>query len=137
MNINFILQSIDLGFAPWLVWPNNCLETWSNSESGRRPRARVLAGGLQLVTEGYIRSRPLPPTLLLDPRYTPGRPQVESGRQIYMYLAQDVQKMFKNIVFVVFRGLRRTRLSANRVPVVSAMRAARTGLIDISWVLCT
>ena len=53
-------------------------------KSGRRPRARSLAGGLRLVTEGYIRSRPLPPTLLLDLRYTPCRPQVKSGRQILM-----------------------------------------------------
>ena len=60
-------------------------------KSGRRPRARVLAGGLRLVTEGYIRSPPLPPTLLLDLAYTPARPPPESGRQIYMYLAQDVQ----------------------------------------------
>ena len=43
-------------------------------KSGRRPRARVLAGGLRLVTEGYIRSPPLPPTLLLDLAYTPARP---------------------------------------------------------------
>ena len=43
-------------------------------KSGRRPRARVLAGGLRLVTERYIRSRPLPPTLLLDRAYTPCRP---------------------------------------------------------------
>ena len=42
-------------------------------KSGRRPRARVLAGGLRLVTEGYIRSPPLPPTLLLDRVYTPAR----------------------------------------------------------------
>ena len=68
-------------------------------KSGRRPRARVLAGGLRLVTEGYIRSRPLPPTLLLDLAYTPARPPPESARQIYMYLALDVRKMFKNIVF--------------------------------------
>ena len=33
------------------------------------------------------------------PRPTPARPPPESGRQIYMYLAQDVQKMFKNISF--------------------------------------
>ena len=32
-------------------------------KSGRRPRARVLAGGLRLVTEGYRCSPPLPPTL--------------------------------------------------------------------------
>ena len=50
-------------------------------KSGRRPRARVLAGGLRLVTEGYIRS---PPTLLLDRGDTPCRPPVESGRQIFM-----------------------------------------------------
>ena len=53
-------------------------------KSGRRPRARSLAGGLRLVTEGYIRSPPLPPTLLLDLRYTPCRPPPESGRQIFM-----------------------------------------------------
>ena len=53
-------------------------------KSGRRPRARVLAGGLRLVTEGYIRSPPLPPTLLVDLRPTPGRPQVKSARQIFM-----------------------------------------------------
>ena len=45
-------------------------------KSGRRPRARVLAGGLRLVTEGYIRSPPLPPT-------PPGRPPPESARQIF------------------------------------------------------
>ena len=33
------------------------------------------------------------------PVSTPGRPQVKSGRQIYMYLVQDVQKMFRNIAF--------------------------------------
>ena len=60
-------------------------------KSGRRPRARVLAGGLRLVTEGYIRSPPLPPTLLLDRGDTPARPPPESARQIYMYLALDVQ----------------------------------------------
>ena len=68
-------------------------------KSGRRPRARVLAGGLRLVTEGYIRSPPLPPTLLLDRGETPCRPPPKSARQIYMYLALDVRKMFKNIVF--------------------------------------
>ena len=44
------------------------------AHSGRRPRARVLAEGLRLVTEGYIRSPPLPPTLLLDRGDTPCRP---------------------------------------------------------------
>ena len=81
-------------------------------KSGRRPRARVLAGGLRLVTEGYMRPRPLPPTLLLSRVYTPGRPPAESGRQIFYVIyilstsmiAQDVE----NIVFTVFRGLRRT-----------------------------
>ena len=68
-------------------------------QSGRRPRARSLAGGLRLVTEGYIRSPPLPPTLLLDRGDTPARPPPESARQIYMYLALDDRKMFKNIVF--------------------------------------
>ena len=33
------------------------------------------------------------------PRSTPCRLPPESGRQIYMYLAQDVRNMFKNIVF--------------------------------------
>ena len=46
-------------------------------KSGRRPRARVLAGGLRFVTEGYIRSPPLPPTLLLDRGETPCRPRVD------------------------------------------------------------
>ena len=46
-------------------------------QSGRRPRARSLAGGLRLVTEGYIRSPPLPPTLLLDRGDTPARPPVD------------------------------------------------------------
>ena len=68
-------------------------------KSGRRPRARSLAGGLRLVTEGYIRSPPLPPTLLFDRGDTPARPPTKSARQIYMYLALDVRKMCKNIVF--------------------------------------
>ena len=68
-------------------------------KSGRRPRARSLAGGLRLVTEGYIRSPPLPPTLLFDRGDTPARPPTKSARQIYMYLALDVRERFKNIVF--------------------------------------
>ena len=86
-----------------------CLPSWGRRhwaaalKSGRRPRARVLAGGLRLVTEGYIRSPPLPPTLLLDRGETPCRPRVDPVstpcRPIHMYLAQAVQKMFKNIVF--------------------------------------
>ena len=73
-------------------------------KSGRQPRAHVLAGGLQLVTEGYIRSPPLPPTLLLDrprghPRSTSGRPQVESGRQIYMLSTSLFAHDVENIVF--------------------------------------
>ena len=46
-------------------------------KSGRRPRARSLAGGLRLVTEGYIRSPPLPPTLLFDRGDTSARPRVD------------------------------------------------------------
>ena len=67
-----------------LFWLCPSLQT-ENTPSPRRPavrrkplksgpRARVLAGGLRLVTERYIRSRPLPPTLLLDRAYTPCRP---------------------------------------------------------------
>ena len=102
-------------------------------KSGRRPRARVLAGGLRLVTEGYIRSRPLPPTPGIppvDPRSNP----VDGCICIYQVFCVGCSK---TSCFTVFRGRRRTRLSSNRASVVSVMRAARTGLIDISWVLCT
>ena len=110
-------------------------------KSGRRPRARVLAGGLRLVTEGYIRSPPLPPTLLLSRVYTACRPPVDPrpnpvDRSICV-LRRMFKKCSKASFFTVFRGLRRIRLSPNRVPVVSVMRAARTGLIDISSVLGT
>ena len=71
----------------------------------------------KLVTEGYIRSPPLPPTLLVD-------------RFICIYQA-FCAGCSKTLFFAVFRGLRRPRLSPNRAPVVSVMRAARTGLIDI------
>ena len=74
--------------------------------SGRRPRARSLAGGLRLVTEGYIRSPPLPPTLLLSRAYTSGRPQVESGRQIYMslifYLPDSTSMIAHDVENIVF-----------------------------------
>ena len=40
-------------------------------QSGRRPRARVLAGGLRLVTEGYRGVPPLPPTWPFLPRSYP------------------------------------------------------------------
>ena len=110
-------------------------------QSGRRPRARVLAGGLQLVTEGYIRSPPLPPTLLLDRGDTPGRPQVDLRSnpvdRFICYLLVFLRVMWKTSFFTVFRGLWRTRLSPNRAPAASVTRAARTGLIDISWVLGT
>ena len=67
-------------------------------KSGRRPRARVLAGGLRLVTEGYIRSRPCRRPFV-GPRVYPRPTPPESARQIYMYLVLDVRKMFKNIGF--------------------------------------
>ena len=111
-------------------------------KSGRRPRARVLAGGLRLVTEGYIRSRPLPPTLLLDRavylRPTPCRPRVDPvSTDLYVSCAgcsKNVQKHRFLQCFVAFGG---HDSGPNRAPVVSVMRAARTGLIDISWVLGT
>ena len=110
-------------------------------KSGRRPRARSLAGGLRLVTEGYIRSPPLPPTLLLDLRYTPRRPPVDPRPnpvdRFLCCLPVFLRMLWKTSFFTVFRGLRRRRLAPNRAPVVSVMRAARTGLIDISWVLGT
>ena len=34
-----------------------------------------------------------------DPVSTPGRPLVESGRRMYMYLPSFLRRMFKNIVF--------------------------------------
>ena len=60
-------------FGTLQQWPGSAAGA-AALKSGRRPRARVLAGGLRLVTEGYIRSPPLPPTLLLDLAYTPARP---------------------------------------------------------------
>ena len=93
----------------------------------------VLAGGLRLVTEGYIRSPPLPPTLLLDRRGDPvSTPAQIRPTDLYVSLRWIVRKMFKNIVFYSVSWL--LRRSHDRVPVVSVMRAARTGLIDISWV---
>ena len=75
------------------------------------------------------------------PVSTPCRPPPESGRQIFMsfifYLPPWLCMMWKTSFFTVFRGLRRRRLAPNRAPVVSVMRAARTGLIDISFVLGT
>ena len=68
-------------------------------KSGRRPRARVLAGGLRLVTEGYIRSRPLPPTLLLDLAYTPARPPVDPRPNPVDRFICILRRMFKNIGF--------------------------------------
>ena len=89
------------------------------------------------MTEGYIRSPPLPPTLLLDLAYTPCRPRVDPARirstDLYVSCAgcsTHVQKHRFLQCFVAF-GVH------DRVPVVSVMRAARTGLIDISSVLGT
>ena len=114
------------------------LPACAGARPGRRPRARVLAGGLRLVTEGYIRSPPLPPTLLLD---RGDRPRVDLRPnpvdRFICILRRMFKKCSKTSFFTVFRGLRPTRLSSNRAPVVSVMRAARTGLIDISWVLGT
>ena len=98
-------------------------------------------GGLWLVTEGYIRSPPLPPTLLVDRGDTPARPPVDPrpnpvDRFICIYQV-CCAGCSKTLFFTMFRGLRRPRLSPNRAPVVSVMRAARTGLIDVSWVLGT
>ena len=96
-------------------------------KSGRRPRARSLAGGLWLVTEGYIRLPPLPPTLLLDRGDTPCRAPPDKFICILRWM---FEKCSKTSFLTVFRGLRRPR----QVSVVSVMRVARTGLIDISWV---
>ena len=78
-------------------------------KSGRRPRARSLAGGLRLVTEGYIRSPPLPPTLLLSRVYTPCRPPVDPrpnpvDRSICV-LRGMFKKCSKTSFFTVLRGL--------------------------------
>ena len=84
-------------------------------KSGRRPRARSLAGGLRLVTEGYIRSPPLPPTLLLDRVYTPARSVSTDFCVIFMFLCRMFEKGSKTSFFTVFRGLRRPRLGARGV----------------------
>ena len=63
--------------------------------------------------------------------------RAESGGTAAKKLEPHTEMWGKTSCFTVFRGCRRTRLSSNRAPVVSVMRAARTGLIDISWVLGT
>ena len=77
-------------------------------KSGRRPRARSLAGGLRLVTEGYIRSPPLPPTLLLDLRYTPCRPPARIRSTdfyvIYILSTTMIVHDVENIVFYSVSG---------------------------------
>ena len=75
----------------------------------QRLRARVLAGGLRLVTEGYIRSPPLPPTLLVDRGDTPAlpppdplvdpRPTPARIRSTDLYVSTRFFRMFKNNVF--------------------------------------
>ena len=123
----------------------------TQTQIGRRPavrrKLRAPATGPcpcrrpSVVTEGYIRSPPLPPTLLLDRGDTPGRPQVDLRSnpvdRFICYLLVFLRVMWKTSFFTVFRGLWRTRLSPNRAPAASVTRAARTGLIDISWVLGT
>ena len=78
---------------------------------------------------------------LVYPRSTPGRPPPDPRPnpvdRFICYLPVFLRMMWKTSFFTVFRGLRRTRLSSNRAPVVSVMRAAWTGLIDTSWVLDT
>ena len=70
----------------------------------------------------------------VDPRSTPARIRSTDFYVVYQFF---LRMMWKTSFFTVFRGLRRRRLASNRAPVVSVMRAARTGLIDISWVLGT
>ena len=68
-------------------------------QSGRRPRARSLAGGLRLVTEGYIRSPPLPPTLLFDRGDTSARPRVDPRPNLVDRFICILRRMLKNIGF--------------------------------------
>ena len=115
-------------------------------KSGRRPRARSLAGGLRLVTEGYIRStapcrRPFCWTSRIprvDPVSTPARIRSTDFYVIYILSTTMVVHDVENIVFYSVSwpsaeiDLRLTgrwwcRLCVPRL----------TGLIDISFVLGT
>ena len=68
-----------------------------------------------MVTEGYIRWPPLPPTLLLDRVYTPARSVSTDFCVIFMFLCRMFEKGSKTSFFTVFRGLRRPRLGARGV----------------------